>query len=169
MNKIIIINGSSNTGKDTFFGIFDKFTEVEVLNYSTINDIRRMFEDFGYEEDRMESEYRKLMSNIKSFLIKYNDIPFTKTIEQYDIYDMFLEDFVMFVHCREPSEIKKLVEYFGDRCITLLLKRSGIEIPDNFSDMNVNNYDYDYTIFNVFDLKNLEKEVKIIIGILGVK
>lgn len=168
MNKVIIINGSSQCGKDTFINFFDELATVEVLNHSTIDNIRSAFTSLRYEGGRLKSRYRKLMADIKTFLIDYNDIPFTDTIEQYNTYDDFLTDFVMFIHCREPSEIKKLVDYFGDKCSTLLIKRNSTKIPDNDADRNVNNYDYDYIIFNVLGLKNLKREAKLLIETLGV-
>jgi len=156
VKKVCIINGSSNTGKDTLITIFDKLTKQTVFNYSTIDNIRNVFRSLGYKGNRMEFKYRKLLSDIKSFLIEYDDIPFKDAVEQFKIYDYFTDNFIMFIHCREPTEIKKLVDYFGDTCVTLLIKRNGLKTPDNKSDMNVDDYDYDYTILNTAGIKELE-------------
>jgi len=55
---------------------------------------------------------------------------------------------VYFIHCREPLEIKKFQNEFGDN----------IEIPDNDSDNNVEDFIYDYIIENDGDKKDLEEK-----------
>ena len=54
---------------------------------------------------------------------------------------------IMFIHIREPEEIKRAVNSFNAK--TLLIKRDGQEIiKTNYSDANVENYNYDYIIEN---------------------
>ena len=65
---------------------------------------------------------------------------------------------ILFLHIREPEEIKRAVSAFGAK--TLLIKKEGLKnITSNSSDADVDNYDYDYIIINT-SLENLEKEAK---------
>ena len=70
----------------------------------------------------------------------------------------FLEDTVnqfLFLHIREPENIARAVMAFGAK--SLLVKRSGLEnITSNYSDANVDNYDYDFVIENNGGLNELE-------------
>ena len=71
------------------------------------------------------------------------------------------EDEIMFIHIREPEEIKKVVDKFS--CKTLLIKRDGTQkIISNDSDKNVENYSYDYVINNTTleNFKNMVKKLK---------
>lgn len=68
------------------------------------------------------------------------------------------KDEIMFIHIREPEEIKRAVEVFGAK--TLLIKRDDYDnITTNSSDANVENYKYDYIIYNK-SLEQLEKDAK---------
>jgi hypothetical protein len=50
------------------------------------------------------------------------------------------------------------VDKYNNKCITVLLKREDRDIPNNESDKNVANFNYDFIINNVGDKKQLEKE-----------
>ena len=65
---------------------------------------------------------------------------------------------IMFIHIREPENIQRAVDEFG--AYTLLVKREGkSNIMSNYSDANVDNYNYDFIIEND-TLENLEKRAK---------
>ena len=63
----------------------------------------------------------------------------------------------IFIHCREPEEIKKFKKYFKNKCITLLIKRPEFILYSNSSDRNVDKYEYDKILFNNKSLKHLKK------------
>jgi len=157
MNKVFIINGSGYSGKDTFVKLFNKNTESTVFNISTVDNIRDCLTTLGYKFDKMIPESRKLMCDIKEFLVKYDDIPFKFVVSEYETYSNFMNDFVLFIHCREPEEIDKFKKYFGDICNTLLIRRKGIDVPDNKADMGVENYDYDFIVDNPADSRLTKK------------
>ena len=74
-----------------------------------------------------------------------------------EVVDKFREtdDEILFLHIREPENIERAVNEFGAK--SLLVKRIGLEnISSNYSDANVDNYDYDYRIEND-TLEQLEK------------
>jgi len=155
-NKVIIINGSSGAGKDEFIKIFNKYTDIAVFNHSTVDKIRDLFNPSKCKRDELK---RKLMCGIKKLLVEYDNIPFKEMIDQYENYDSFMNGFILFIHCREPDEIQQFVDHFED-CITLLMKRKDLTVPNNSSDMNVNNFQYDYVINNDGTLKDLEVTAK---------
>lgn len=65
---------------------------------------------------------------------------------------------LMFIHIREPEEIKRAADAFGAK--TLLIKRAGLNnITTNYSDANVDNYPYDFVIENS-TLEELETQAK---------
>ena len=65
---------------------------------------------------------------------------------------------IMFIHIREPKEIKRVVDEFG--ALSLLIKRKNYElIKSNSSDANVENYNYDY-VFENDTLEMLEETAK---------
>ncbi len=68
-------------------------------------------------------------------------------------------DEIMFIHIREPEEILKVVEAIGAK--TILIKRKNLNnINSNTSDMNVDNYNYDYYINNDSTLEDFEEKAK---------
>jgi len=70
----------------------------------------------------------------------------------------------IFVDCREPLEIAKLVKEFD--ATTVLIKRGGIEQFDNMADRNVEDYAYDWEIIN-YSLERLRKSAKTLINVWG--
>ena len=76
------------------------------------------------------------------------------------------DNVVYFIHCREPKEIQKFLDKYGDNCVTLLVRRNNVNVPNNESDKNVENFDYDYYIDNDGNKKDLKQKSKEFIKIL---
>lgn len=160
--KIIIINGSAKSGKDKFVKFFREVSGLRIKNFSSIDKVKSISElCFGWD-GKKDDKSRKFLSDIKRIWSQYNDGP-TKDIlnkietdKQYCIdNNKDINKNIYFLHIREPNEIKKIKDNYNN-CITLLIRKDVI-VPDNDSDKNVENYDYDYTIYNngsVDDLKN---------------
>jgi hypothetical protein len=70
---------------------------------------------------------------------------------------------LVFIHCREPKEIDKLVREFDGEAVTLLIRRTAAESVEqiNHADNEVLNYSYDYTIYNDSTLSWLRNEARI--------
>ena len=67
-------------------------------------------------------------------------------------------DELMFIHIREPEEIERAVDAFGAQ--TLLIKRANLDnIASNYSDANVDQYHYDFVIYNA-TLESLESDAR---------
>ena len=154
MKNIIIINGFGGSGKDTFVELVSKYNKV--YNFSSVEKVKEIAKIIGWNGEKNEKS-RKFLSDLKKLTTDYNDMSFNSIKEA--INDFKLSDKeIMFIHIREPEEIKRAVLEFSAK--TLLIKREDInKITSNYSDANVENYDYDYVITNT-TLKDLENQAK---------
>lgn len=66
---------------------------------------------------------------------------------------------VLFLHIREPEEIKRVVDEFEAKTI-LVVRDSVIKITSNVSDKNVFDYHYDVVIENNGTVEDLKERVK---------
>ena len=66
---------------------------------------------------------------------------------------------VLFLHIREPKEIKRVVNEFKAKSI-LIVRDSVTHIISNVSDKNVFDYHYDFVIENNGTIENLQEKVK---------
>lgn len=153
MKKIIIINGTGGSGKDTFINYIQLFASEPIANLSTVDQIKRVAVILGWNGDKDEKS-RKLLSNLKDLWTNYCDGPFNDILTRIEKTNAK----ICFVHCREPNEIKRFVEYYGNNCLTLLIKRKNHQTKGNHADENVENYNYDIIIENDSDITNLQKK-----------
>ena len=138
--KIFVINGSGGVGKDTFVQFVSEFycrlTNKQVINYSSVDEIKKIAKDIGWTGSKTERD-RKFLCDLKLIVSEYNDLPFAAMRGKVDA----------FKHIREPEEIKRAVQEFN--AITILVKRDNIpHITSNLADDRVFNYDYDIVIDN---------------------
>ncbi len=153
MNKrIIVINGTGGSGKDTFVEFVSKYKKV--FNFSSIDKVKEVARVIGWEGKKTEKD-RKFLSDLKKLTTEYNDMAFNSIKDAVQKFYSSDEE-IMFIHIREPEEIERAVSKFNAE--TLLIKREGLEnISSNYSDANIDNYAYDYYIYNT-TLENLEKQ-----------
>ena len=143
MKKIVVINGTGGCGKDTFVELCSKYASV--YNFSSIDKVKEVAKVIGWSGSKSEKD-RKFLADLKKLTTDYNDMAFKSIIDAVNIFKNS-KDEIMFIHIREPEEIKRVVDKFGAK--SLLIKRAGQElIKSNASDANVENYDYDYIIEN---------------------
>ena len=72
----------------------------------------------------------------------------------------------VFIHCREPKEIKRLQQNIGYPNCSLLIRRAGHENYGNHADDEVENYQYDYIINNDTNLDDLSHKAEDFYNIL---
>lgn len=171
--QIIIINGTGGSGKDTFVKFVAQYTSV--YNFSSIDLIKELgslqiyknvqglewLADYGWQGKKTEKD-RKFLSQLKSAWEDYNNLPMIATEKAVDTF-MDSEKELMFIHIREPKNIEQTIKTLGGGVSTLLIKRENYEnICSNESDKNVDNYNYDYTIYNT-SLEELERQAKFFI------
>lgn len=159
--NVVIINGNGGSGKDTFVRMC-KLIDSRIENFSTIDNVKTVAKQMGWQDDKSEKG-RKFLSDLKVLWDDYNGMATQSVVNRVRQYISTLENLcvtgTVFIHCREPENIKKLVEEFSDyRVITLLITNSNVpQITTNDSDKNVANYDYDFVIENngtLGDLRN---------------
>ena len=165
--QVIIINGSNSSGKDNFVEYFIKHYEFKAINMSTIDRVKELAKKYYGWNGKKTEEARKFLADMKKVWSEFNNGPFNYTTneikEHYDKLDKKeKKNFVYFVHCREPEEIQKFKDKYGDDCLTVLLKREERnekkQIANNHADMNVDNYNYDNIILNNGSKIDLELE-----------
>ena len=162
---VIVINGVGGSGKDTFVHLIkDKLKTIEnpspfandrmsiVKNISTIDNVRMAARLLGCDIYEKDDKCRRFLHELKKLSAEYYDTPYQKCRQA--IYGG--EYKICFVHCREPEEIQRFVDEFS--AITVLVRRPDVHIPDNSSDMGVENYRYDYVIENDGDYFSLGKK-----------
>lgn len=162
--KIIVINGQGGAGKDTFIDFCreDDKMDIFIQNYSTVDFVKMIASECGWKGEKTQKA-RTFLSDLKDAMTKYNDYPYYSVIEQiermlfdYRSYDINTHDLVVFIHSREPQDIKRWVEELGAR--TLLIHRSSDGVFDNHADRDVYTIDYDYTIVNNGTLDDLKEK-----------
>ena len=164
--KIVIINGTGGAGKDTFVTMCkDVLSAGLVCNVSTVDFVKEVATKCGWDGTKTPKN-RKFLSDLKDLLTEWDDIPFKAVVDEIEAWGDYLtlnnqwDDGVVFVHCREPKEIEKLVCAFQDDVATLLIRRGVAENVQqiNHADNDVLNYSYDYTIYNDSTLSWLRNE-----------
>ena len=152
--NIIIINGTGGSGKDTFVEFVSKYSKV--MNFSSVDKVKEIAKIVGWDGSKEEKD-RKFLSDLKKLTTEYNDMSFNSIKETVKKFKKS-EDEILFIHIREPEEIERTVKTFKGKA--LLVKREGLEnITSNYSDANVENYEYDFYIQNT-TLEDLEKKAK---------
>ena len=154
MKQIVIINGTGGCGKDTFVDFCKK--NIKVYNFSSIDKVKEIARLIGWTGTKSEKD-RKFLADLKKLTTEYNDMAFNSIKDAIKVFKSS-DDELMFIHIREPEEIKRVVKLFNAK--SLLIKRIGQEIiKSNTSDANVDNYNYDYIIENT-TLEEYEKKAK---------
>lgn len=162
--KIIVINGQGGCGKDTFVE-FAKSYNVKTYNISMISAVKRGATQFGWHGGK-ELKDRKFLSDLKDLAADYNDFPFRMMLDDIScIIDTIktmgdtLDDVIIFIHAREPEDIKRIVKELKAK--TLLIRRTAVEKDyGNHADNKVFDYDYDYCYNNDKGLEEMEEDVK---------
>ena len=161
--KIIIINGKGGCGKDTFVTMCrDVLGAERIFNISTVDFVKEVAIMCGWDGTKTPKN-RKFLSDLKDLLTEWDDVPLKKIMADAVSCSACaevlgeLDKSVLFIHCREPKEIKKLVHAFQDDVTTLLIRREAAENVQqiNHADNEVLNYEYDYVIPNNGTLSEL--------------
>jgi dephospho-CoA kinase len=162
--RVVVINGKAGTGKDTFVAMCqDILGANRVMNISTVDFVKEVATFCGWNGSKTPKN-RKFLSDLKDLLTEWEDVPFMKIydtirnwsdeMDEFEGYEAWCNS-VIFIHCREPKEIKKLVDEFD--AVTLLIRRDAAEYIEqiNHADNEVLNYTYDTTIVNNGSLEDL--------------
>ena len=174
--KVVIINGKPQSGKDTFCkyaqGYCDDDESANTLIISSVDPLKEMLTQLGWDGTKTD-KIRDMLMDMKQLWVQNQDGPtmflFNNILEFHKACTG--EDNIVFVHIREPEEIKKLVnaltgfESMGIDVISLLVIRKGGEDTPNQSaetrrsddEALINSYEYDVIINNDGDLIKLQE------------
>ena len=174
--KVVIINGKPQSGKDTFCkyaqGYCDDDEYANTLIISSVDPLKEMLTQLGWDGTKTD-KIRDMLMDMKQLWVQNQDGPtmflFNNILEFHKACTG--EDNIVFVHIREPEEIKKLVnaltgfESMGIDVISLLVIREGGENTPNQpaetrrsdDEALINSYEYDVTINNDEDLIKLQE------------
>lgn len=157
MNKrVIIINGTGGSGKDTFVNFCSDFANV--TNISSVDKVKEAAQILVGWNGEKDEKSRKLLVDLKQLSINYNDSPTKYIAEQYKIFKENSSE-ILFIHIREIEEIKKIKTLLNAK--TLLVKNPRVPlITSNNSDGNVYKYTYDYILENDGTLEELKQKAK---------
>lgn len=160
MNKVIIINGSGTSGKDTVVEMvkanFGRYKNI--YNVSSIDMIRKAAKILGWTGSKNEKD-REFLHNMKMLASEYNDHSMCYMLSQLATFE---DPFIGFFHIREPEEIaafKNIIYNTPTPVVTILVQRDCIKKFDNYADSNVGNFQYDYIIENNGTKYDLECKV----------
>lgn len=103
MKIIYIVNGYPQSGKDTFVKYCKELIIGNVHSKSSIDRVKQIADICGWDGVKNDIS-RKMLSDMKSLLIKYFNMPFIELIKFVDLME---DDDVLFYMVREPDEIKK--------------------------------------------------------------
>ncbi|MBQ9313463.1 MAG: hypothetical protein IJ220_00430 [Clostridia bacterium] len=149
--QIVIINGTGGSGKDTFVEFCSKYGKV--MNFSSVDKVKEIAQAIGWDGKKTEKA-RKFLSDLKRLTTEFNDMSFNSikdAVAKFKNSDCE----ILFIHIREPEEIERAANAFNAK--TLLVKRIGLtNISSNYSDANVEKYEYDFIIENT-TLEDLDK------------
>ena len=153
MKIIVVINGKGGVGKDTFvdyMGYFFKCESINPIHISSITKIREIATGFGYSGKPDSQKDRQLLSDLKKLYISYNPLGLTNDIIK--VVNSNVGQSIVFVDIREVEEIEKLKILSCEeniKVLTILVERElPSEVYTNSSDLNVDQYVYDYVIDN---------------------
>ena len=170
MKRIFVINGEAGCGKDTFVELCDSHSTLLIENISMVDKVKAIAKECGWSGEKTP-EARKFLSDLKDLCDNFNNMSYqdVKSSTETFLNDPF--DDILFIHAREPEDIKRLCDEFDAKSI--LIKRKGYKTKaSNHADENVYNFDYDYVIENpgtnlsdyaevaIRFLKNLDMEEK---------
>jgi hypothetical protein len=168
--RVVIINGIAGSGKDTFVTMCkDALGANRILNISTVDYVKEVAEFCGWDGTKTP-ENRKFLSDLKRILTEWNETPLKKVCQEVKCWQNIwlgsgdYDKAVVFIHCREPKEIDKLIKEFQTYDpVTLMVRRTAAESVEqiNSSDNSVFDYSYDYTIYNDSNLSWLYNEARV--------
>lgn len=159
--KVLIINGSNGSGKDTLVEMFQEVSYVPAYNYSTIDTVKKLAQSLGWNGAKDEKG-RRLLSELKAAWIQYNGGPLAELRQSIkETRRSERDSFFLFVHVREPEEMAKIKEAYGDNCQAILVYRNdGPKPARNPADLGVNGFKYDVIIPNNGTLKDLRQHAQ---------
>ena len=161
MSKIIVINGMGGVGKSTFISLCHEI-DPRVIETSTVDFVKEIALQAGWDGVK-DQKGRRLLSDIKDALERYDDVPNKKI-------DEFIQshpDNIIFVNAREPHNIAYYQKKYGAISV-LVTNPNASKVQGNHADENVNDYEcYDFIILNEKTIVELKNKAEIFIDYIN--
>lgn len=155
MSKVIVINGMGGVGKSTFISLCHEI-DSRVIETSTVDFVKEIALQAGWDGNK-DQKGRRLLSDIKDALERYDDIPNKKI-------DEFIKehpDNIIFVNAREPHNIAYYQKKY-EAISVLVTNPNAKQVQGNHADANVYDYEYyDFCIKNKGTLAELRDKAEI--------
>lgn len=155
--KVFVINGYPGAGKDTFVNYCKDFYP-QTINIITSQPVQNIFKDLGWEGAKTP-EIRKALAELKEDTDELFDTSFRYVKNNIEwMEDDHIYKYSVFIHCREPKNIKRYVEAYEAKAIFIASDRH--DKITNPSDRDVANYKYDIVIDNNGTLDELREKAR---------
>ena len=161
--KVIAVNGSGGSGKDTFLDyVLTKLwaSGFTASKHSSVDNVKEAAYYLGWDGVK-DDKGRQFLSDLKDLSTREYNGPATYMV---NVIKELNDDF-MFFHIREPKEIARFLEGIGDS-ISILVNREGIELFGNHADKDVKDHPYDFEIDNNGTLEELETQAELFVKYL---
>lgn len=172
IDKVFIINGAPQSGKDTFIDLLSKSNRYNVIRTSIIDPIKEITSFLNFDTSKKTEKDRKLWADLMKATMDYNNYAITKTIEDVEKKDNFeyyskKRFTIACIIVRNPENIEIFKEKFKEKNInttTLFISNKEKEkyIPNNPEDKSIYDYTYDIYINNDKDIKQFEESIEFI-------
>lgn len=165
--EVVVLNSKGGAGKDTFFGFCESILGDCVAHISTVDLVKEVAESIGWDGTKT-LENRRRLSMLKDIMTAWGDGPFKDVCSmvnqiKYEWMNGGEEFGIIFIDCREPHEIERLVKELGAK--TLLITRDNLPATyGNHADDGVFDYTYDYIVENNGSLIELRDSARAIIN-----
>lgn len=165
--EVVILNSKGGAGKDTFFGFCESILGDCAAHISTVDLVKEVAESIGWDGTKT-MENRRRLSMLKDIMTAWGDGPFKDVCSmvnqiKYEWLNGGEEFGIIFIDCREPHEIERLVKELGAK--TLLITRDNLPATyGNHADDEVFDYTYDYIVENNGSLTELRDSARAIIN-----
>lgn len=163
---IIILNGGGGVGKDTFCmemkNHFQSNYDINSTKISIVDDIKKAAMTLGWDGVSKTEKDRKFLSDLMDLSTEYNNHSYKKLMDRVRVFKDDVGANILFIDIREPNVIAKLKKEVENKNLakvyTILIKRLNLkEIKSNHADGNVDNFEYDFVIYNNSTLEDFKK------------
>lgn len=172
--KMCIVNGFPRSGKDTFVEYCIEMLDWRGKCVSTVDFVKEIATKCGWDGVKTPKN-RKFLSDLKDLLTDWDNVPLKKIRDAYRSWNAELHSYncdtdecILFVMCREPKEIQKLVDAFD--AFTVFVQRDAVEgEQSNHADAEVRNFKYDYFVDNNGSLDELKERAEEFLNLMNPK
>ena len=167
--KIIVINGYPQSGKDTFCEFAHE--RYRCVTYSTVDTVKELATDMGWDGTKTP-ENRAMLSALKDFTTEWFDMTYHEMIDLINYEIESNKDYetdpknttkFIFLHIREPKDIKRMAEWCAEsaiECYLVCIEREEIKDQEqsNHADKNIDFISYDDYISNNGTLEEFKEQ-----------